>query len=75
MEGPAVLELRQPATYLGSETAPDGIQVRRRLQEIEEQSHRRKSSAKRAALGFTVLAVAGTEYVVMSSIQARRSAR
>ena len=52
---------RHQATFLGSETAPDGAQVRRSLHEIHEHSLRRKSYATRAALGCTLLAVLLTQ--------------
>jgi hypothetical protein len=45
------------ATFLGSETAPDGAQVRRSLQEMRKNSIRRKSLATCAAAGCTLFAV------------------
>jgi hypothetical protein len=45
------------ATFLGSETAPDGAQVRRSLHETYQDSLRRKSYATCAAAGCTLLAV------------------
>ncbi len=48
---------RRP-TFLGSTTAPDEAQVRRRLHEIRETSRRRKAYATCAAAAGTLLAVA-----------------
>jgi hypothetical protein len=49
------------ATFLGSETAPDGAQVRRSLQEMRKNSLRRKSWATCAATGCALLAVILTQ--------------
>ena len=48
---------RRP-TFLGSGTAPDEVQVRRRLHEIRQTSRRRKTYATCAAAAGTLLAVA-----------------
>jgi hypothetical protein len=48
---------RRPRTFLGSETAPDTGQVRRRLVEIRAASRRRKSYATCAAAGCTLVAL------------------
>jgi hypothetical protein len=71
IERPSVLEHRGPATYLGSGTAPDGVQVRQRLRVIEEQSLRRKNATKRLALGVSLVALALMPGVVLSSSPAR----
>jgi hypothetical protein len=59
VEQPAI---RHPAprrpTFLGSTTAPDEVQVRRRLHEIRVASRRRKTYATCAAAAGTLLAVA-----------------
>jgi hypothetical protein len=39
-------------TFLGSTSAPDGERVRRRLGEIARASRKRKSMARRAAVGL-----------------------
>ena len=48
---------RRP-TFLGSKTAPDEVQVLRRLHEIRQTSRRRKAYATCAAAAGTLLAVA-----------------
>jgi hypothetical protein len=52
---------RDQATFLGSESAPDGAQVRRSLHEMHEDSLRRKSYATCAAAGCMLLAVLLTQ--------------
>jgi hypothetical protein len=48
---------RRPRTFLGSETAPDDTQIRRRLTEIRQTSQRRKSYATCAVAACTLLIV------------------
>jgi hypothetical protein len=55
----------RPATFLGSETAPDGPQVRRRLHEMRAGSRRRKSYAKCGAAAGALLVVFLTQYAGM----------
>jgi hypothetical protein len=49
--------IRRPRTFLGSETAPDDTQIRRRLTEIRQTSQRRKSYATCAVAACTLLTV------------------
>jgi hypothetical protein len=55
---PAIDPARRRPTFLGSGTAPDTVQVRRRLQEIRATSRRRKTYATCAAAAGMLLAVA-----------------
>jgi hypothetical protein len=59
VEHPAIrLPVPRRPTFLGSRTAPDESQVRRRLHEIRAASRRRKTYATCAAAAGTLLAVA-----------------
>jgi hypothetical protein len=50
-----------PPTFLGSQTAPDGTQVRVRLRQVQQRARRRKSYARCAAAGCSLLAALFTQ--------------
>jgi hypothetical protein len=53
-------------TFLGSDTAPDGITVQRRLREIRQKSRRRKALVSfGGVLGLTILATSFTKRVLL----------
>jgi len=57
VEEPDISPSARRLTFLGSGTAPDEVQVRRRLREIRTTSRRRKTYALCAAAACTLLAV------------------
>jgi hypothetical protein len=53
-------------TFLGSDTAPDGITVQRQLCEIRQKSRRRKTLVSLGGvLGLTILATSFTKRVLL----------
>jgi len=68
-EEPEVSSAARRLTFLGSGTAPDEVQVRRRLREIRETSRRRKAYALCAVAAGTLLAVVFAQHAAPHPVQ------
>lgn len=65
VEKAAIHPTPRRSTFLGSGTAPDEMQVRRRLHEIRATSQRRKTYATCAVAAGTLLAVALAQHAAL----------
>jgi hypothetical protein len=66
----SVVGTQRHPTFLGSDSAPDGITVQLRLREIDQRSRRRKNLVScGGALSLMLLAMALTQHIVLQSRQ------